>query len=946
LGAAGTHVVDLTGVEPGVQPLIVSITDNDGNSMEYAVMDGLSYAWDLVLSNNNLYDNYNYENMVIGITDNWENQRLDFFRDFTFTNCTIYTATDHFQYWESSKWEIHIPNTVKFENTKIESGCPDLMWNGIVVDGISTSQALYEHAKIEIENCTISDAVLAVKTIGGASAKIRNSDFLNNQNDVSLWAAEAGEYIIYRNNFETTRPLKSNFRTPENHVYLYKVPELVFYGNTFKNSVDFNLPGYETYERGTGIYAFQSSFTVTPVGGIQNHPITPWATNTFEGLYYGINAKSDLTHSPIIQHNTFTNNYRGVHLIAITAPRLLFNNFTNTIDIPPVTNTIGIPVNEEPETNVSYAAYINSCTDFKVEENTVKGIQAGIYVYNTGDASGQQLYRNKFGDNPGSSAYNMYAGTLIVGKNSDYITGISNSGQIGLEVKCNNYTSTNYAISVMNGNMRLNQGSNSSSTALLAGNQFHKVPLVNGMDYTVQIDAGFENLNLGTYNYWQHDDDVTTDFYRELSVNISGVVPYTKTGVDFDETSCLSHYQSPLSADDELEGIMDDIAVIGSSITSTNDLYDELVDRGDKEYMKDIAEDLSPRNFQQYVPILSNDGYLSNEVFEIILDNRKAQKPVIAAVLIANSPLPVEIMEQVESSTYLSNGHKKQVRNYQSGINARVLLEYNIADLEQEKAVKESLLINNAINNDSLPEMRDIVISYLDPQSNDYKKLIKIYGLNMSKQDYSASIANLDNIRQLASMPQNETISDELIMYCDIQELFIASIQDKNSLLVHKDMLLEAALDGSALYSATAQVLYEIAADTVFAEYTPLPVTVMQPRKAEVNDAITLEQFLPFINVYPNPADAEINIEYDFTALYDEGNDLLLEQLGIDRREDCVKGELGIFTEDGKLLLQFRLNAVTDSFSISIEDYTPGIYMLVIKDCYGNSKTVKITKNK
>jgi hypothetical protein len=887
--------------------------------------------------------------MILAAGDNFENQNLDFYEDFTFTNCTIYTGVYSSFGAYFPGWDIDISKSVRFENTDILSGCPDRMWQGINVNG-SVNSLQSENAHIEFENSSISDAIQAIQTYGGATASIRNSKFFNNVYDVYIDNAQYSDFEFYRNVFETNRRLKNQFQNPIAHVYMFKVRNVIFKGNTFRNTLAFDIPGYDTQNRGTGIYALKSTFTVTPVSNPYIIPMTPWATNSFEGLYNGINAKSESSYPPKVYRNTFTNNYRGVHLVAVTAPRLLFNNFTNTIDIPPVTTTIGIPVNEEPETNVSYAAYINSCTDFKVEENTVKGTQAGIYVYNTGDASGQQLYRNKFGDNPSSNAYNMYAGTLIVGKNSDYVMlDPYSTGLGGLEVRCNNYTSTNYAISVLNGNMRLNQGSNSTLTALLAGNQFHKVPLVNGMDYTVQIDAGFENLNHGTYNYWQHDDNpmhsIVNEYYRQLSSNASGVNPHTKLGVYYTAQSCPSNYQLPI-VDDEFEDIMDDIAVIGASITATNELYDELVDRGDREYIKDIAEDLSPRNFQQYVPILSNDGYLSNEVFETILDNRKAQKPVIAAVLIANSPLPVEIMEQVESSTYLSNGHKKQVRNYQSGINARVLLEYNIADLEQEKAVKESHLINSAINNDSLPEVKDLIISYLDPQSSDYKKLIKIYSLNLSKQDYSASLANLGNIRQLASLPDNELISEELLKYCDIQEIFINTIQEDYSLFEYKDMLLDAALDGSALYSATAQVLYEIAADTTFAEYTPLPFAVIQPRKTEFVDPIDEEQFLPFINVYPNPTDAEINVEYDFAAIYTECNDILLEKLGISRDEDCEKGELSLYTEDGKLLQQFRLNAVKDSFTITIKDFTPGNYLLVIKDCFGNSETVKITKYK
>ncbi|MDD3861150.1 MAG: hypothetical protein PHW83_13230, partial [Bacteroidales bacterium] len=131
----------------------------------------------------------------------------------------------------------------------------------------------------------------------------------------------------------------------------------------------------------------------------------------------------------------------------------------------------------------------------------------------------------------------------------------------------------------------------------------------------------------------------------------------------------------------------------------------------------------------------------------------------------------------------------------------------------------------------------------------------------------------------------------------------------------------------SALYSATAQVLYEIAADTIFAEYTPLPFEIVQPRKAEISEEITQEDYLPIINVYPNPTDGEINVEYDFAAFYSEGNDILLEKLGVHKEQNCEKGELSLYTEDGKLLQQFSLNEVKDSFTINIKAYTPGNYM-------------------
>lgn len=940
----GIHTINLDGVEPNGIPITLEVIDGLFNSHYFVIQEGLSYAWDLVLTNNNLHNQNYYDNITISVGDDWDNQNLDFYEDFSFTNCTIYTGTEHYGAWEGSEWNINIPNTVTFESCIIESGCPDLMWQGITVDGVEEITDADQNAHIIFSNSSISDANQAIRSYRNGTVLAINSTFSNNVYGIWMWDPNHNLNQISNNNFITERKLNHNTLYPQSHVFLYKVRHLTFRENDFKNTMAYDNPHYEIQKRGTGIESYVSSYKTPFIDG-------EVYSNKFEGLYYGINAKFQCDNAIQINYCDFVDNYRGVHMMALESPRLLFNDFYTTQEIPLAPELPGLPVNEEPETNISYAAYLNSCTNFIVEENEAKDLRVGFYVYNTGDAAGSTYYRNIFGDDPGIGVYNMEAGTMIVGKNSNWNFEIPSLINTGLEVRCNKYTSTLFAIGIINGNMRINQGNNSTVTSDLAGNQYHDL-LGNGTDFVVQIDSEFDAFNAGEYNYWQHDDEISIEngFYRELLTYSIGVTPQTIDGVPYNENSCISNYDTPITPVNYAL-LIDEIGSLQALMDESIESYNNIVDNGNTAYMSELAEELNKHNFRQYSELLDNDGYLSNVVFEALLNNNSAQKPVIAAILIANSPLPVEIMEKVENSTYLSNGHKNMVRNYQSGISPRVLLEYDISDIKQEIASVESFIMNNAVNNDSVPIVKDTVISYFESfTQTDYNKLLNIYRLEYSKGDYASARATLAGIEALANADINQKQAYEYLEFCNVNYILLDYITDNNNGLVileaNSDILYRSALDGSALYSATAQVMYEIAADTVFSQYTPLPALVIEDRNTIITDRQEDQQFLPYVNAFPNPTDGIINIEYDFTAMYDVGNDILLEQTGTIRKDNCEKGELSLFTEDGKLLQAKKLNKTQDNITLDLKAFSPGIYFIEITDCYGNSKTLKVSKDR
>lgn len=948
LDSDGNYTMDLQGVEPNDNPINMVIEDNDGNSSFFTITGGLNYAWDNVITQNNLYYNNQYEDQILCVGDD-QNQGLDFYQDFSFDDCIIYTSTYHVSELEDTKWFLNMPNTLEIYNTTIKSGCPDQMWQGIYADGITGDFQSPDDTKVLIENSAICDAMKAVDVFGGGTLTAINSEFINNVYDLLFYDSQTGAITIRNNEFKTNSLL--NFQTfyPKSHIYLYKSSDLIFKGNEFKNSLPYDFdPDYPVHKRGVGIDALTSSFTVTPVSQITWEPIGINSENRFEGLFYGIKTDYDCTTPPGIYYNEFENNFRGMYLANTHGSRVLFNDFQTTQEDFYFDEEYAENINGLPDVASTYGMYVNSCRQFSIEENSFKNGDAGIYIYNTGEAEGLNLYRNKFGNEPQSgNPYNMNAATVVVGKNSDYIEGSDEDfGYEGLQTRCNDYTATENAISVINGNMRKLQGVPGGNTDQLAGNQFHET-FTNGTEFTTQITPGFEAFDLGTYKYFQHDDFVSDNngFFRELE-NYAGVSAYTQGGEGYtSQESCLTNYGGgPIIEPGELIVL---IANLQDNLASKQTEYDQMVDNGNTAYLVNLAENMDSPNFLTTTPHLCNDGYLSDTVFEAIINNHNAPRPKIAYLLMENSPLPDNIMEMVENSGYLKNGHKKHIRRKQSGINARVLLEYEMSDIKQEIASIESKMLIHAINNDSVPAYREDVMNYFSNTADmNIENYIDRFNLLMAKNDYAEAQNILNALRNHAISLNNDSVSLEVQRYCDVHDILITVLNDnqneKTELEQHLAFLRQAAQGFSPWYSGVAETLYEQFTDSVFLEYTPLPQPEVTPKNmvAEQDD----DTFTPELNVYPNPTKDELYVEYNFQSETGNGNDLLLAEMGHKQAENCAGGEIAVYTIEGKIIFRKNLNQASGIEIINMNDYKPANYVVEIKDCYGFSKEHKIVK--
>ncbi|MDD3860837.1 MAG: T9SS type A sorting domain-containing protein, partial [Bacteroidales bacterium] len=161
-------------------------------------------------------------------------------------------------------------------------------------------------------------------------------------------------------------------------------------------------------------------------------------------------------------------------------------------------------------------------------------------------------------------------------------------------------------------------------------------------------------------------------------------------------------------------------------------------------------------------------------------------------------------------------------------------------------------------------------------------------------------------------------------------------------LFANKDFLFAAAQSQSPLYSATAELLYSYTTDSVFYEYTPLPIEVMAPRNIFVSTDCEAEHSFGF-EVYPNPTKEVLYIEYNFGEIYEEAEQLLNETIGKAKDKDYCFGEIRIYTIDGKLLQTKSIKSNKGVEEINIGKSKPGQYLIEIKDCFGETYSKKIT---
>lgn len=369
-----------------------------------------------------------------------------------YVNCT-------FEFSEIGRFIIDPGAKVKFTNCTLRNitECGPKMWKGVEVRGNSTLNQLttsnqgylivntgtvIENAITGIQATKMDDNGNEITTGRGGIIQMEAGTIRNCQRGVyfppyqNMNGSQEVSNVshIYRALFTTTATLLNSGLTPATHIDMSGVRGIDIKGCTFNNTA---TGIYSPLNRGKGITAVNSSFTVVPFCTSQTTPCPTGNTirNTFTNLYYGIFATGTSTtpkHS--VNKADFTNCWYGAFSSAINYVEYTENKFDNA----------GTPGNAPPTPNVKYGLYLQNSTAYKIEENEFKataagsmptqGTNLGLYITNSG-RDNNLVYNNTFNK--------LYVGATAHGNNR------SSTGATGLVFKCNDFTQCPFDISVI-----------------------------------------------------------------------------------------------------------------------------------------------------------------------------------------------------------------------------------------------------------------------------------------------------------------------------------------------------------------------------------------------------------------------------------------------------------------------------------------------------------------
>ncbi|MBQ6277928.1 MAG: zinc-dependent metalloprotease [Bacteroidales bacterium] len=931
---AGTYTIVFTAPSAGGSIDVVATSADNTTDVEHLTLNMVCN--NIALTSGTLQSTYNGQTIVVAN----ESNGLYFNMDVNFTNCTIYCAYDNYSNISETKWTVPKGKYLYLEGTTIKSGCSDKMWQGIKVYGDSTrnhnANNITYHGRIVVSNSTIEDAMYAIDSYDGGVATALFSNFNNNRYDIYLHKYQYEHTVdlaslIAGNYFSTTRLLNSPTTFPTAHICLDNVKGVIVGLNSFQNTVPHNyhyailsnsflIPSiigtYRTSDRGIGIKSSLSSFTTNTENG---------GTNTFEGLYYGIYATGQNQGTISLYRNRMTDNFRGIYLASNTSANIKYNKISVSegpfyFDQINTNNNNGMPSGIVP-----YGIYLNGCTSYSVQYDTITKGTTGMYIRNSG-AEALQIKNCIFGVSSSTGSTNAI---IVSGTNSNYPTG---NGSTGLQILCNDFTGNTNDIGVINGNMGSWQGFASGNEYLPTGNQFN-IASPSTMEFRTQFQNNFlgnyTSFDIGPYTYYQHDDgynNIQNGFDRELEQGRytevilngnGGVFPYTKQGIGYSQSYCQSRNSTCSELISEINGYDNNLEKLEVD-------YATRLDGGNTQsLLADIRTNSASANYDL-------NGFVSDECFYAILDEIENNPSYYVSILIENSPLPEHIY-RIAMSKNIPVIYKDVLTLYQTGESSRVAAEREISALRQSLSYNESMLMYQAMNNDSVPSERLMAIAYFSDR-NTLQSKINVYKLNCANGNYTAALANLSDIGSNFSVDNYE-----ISTFCEVNRLYIGVMTNLQRTSLDTSFLHSAVDDNNYLYSALAQTLYEYATDSITEHYTPLFIDEVQPRFLKEDD----NDDSPFFIVYPNPTTSIVNIE--FIANLDESLISFCEKYGVPTIFDCKKINVEVYDVNSRLIMSQEAS-IQELLQIDLSNYPSAEYTIRIKDCNANLLLYKVVK--
>jgi len=852
--------------------------------------------------------------LTINTNTIWENPKFAF-QDIIIESGATLTIKNNVFMPSEAKIIVERGAQLIIDGGTLTNACED-MWDGIEVWGTyNRPQSLDYQGLVRVENGgTIENAVCGIRavrmaipsegeetpdlTYTGGIVWADNSYFRNNKTGVRFYSYHTASTSHFNNCiFSYSGELLGGVQ-PDYHVRMSQIRGIIF------TKCEFTRNDLANQFVGSGIYAYNSRFSVEGKCTSGDNPCTQWESGIFRYLKYGIYSISSIgtDNYADIRHQSFSLNRSAVYIGTEEGARITSNTFVLP-EAPLLTD------------KNYYGLYLDRSTKYHVEDNSFEGPTPdfgyiGIYINESGD-NWNQIYNNTF-------SYLCY-GTLAYGDNRK-------GNETGLCIKCNDYDHTKNDITVNGKNpekdgIAYNQGFLGLIDTLPAGNTF---------------SSSFPKLK---YNYYNSDDCGFIEYvYHESSVgteklnpdpfyNTETMYPHSNDQVEYDkEIACPSKLETS-GGGGSTDGDRQAMTEAESHISQDRTQLSALVDGGNTDAVTvDVVTSTPPEAGEVYQNLMSKSPYLSDTVMKTAISKENVlPNAMVRDVLVANphsakdkgvinllderfDPMPQWMKDQILQGVSLTGLKESIESDLARWTNVREEHFSNIYrrflhNMQYEPSYYDSLVILLG-NENSLDSRYDLAFLYLNAGDNN---------------SLTALLNELPTQFEMNSYRQSE-YQDYITLFGILTQFDETGIPDSSQLV----QLGQLSQNDERLPGAYAR---SILIDAGVVEYTE-PIDI--PDELKSSSVLPAEDFtnrfdreVP-LNVYPNPAKDYIIVDYDT-----QGKTGTVVISVNDMKGNIMDKEV------------FGLNR--DQRVISTKDWKRGIYIVTLIVNGSTVKSVKVT---
>ncbi len=793
----------------------------------------------------------------------------------------------------------------------------DKFWAGIDLSGgwdgqlqIPFSSCKQPYLKM-LNNSKIEFAVRGVDAAAGGLVRAYDSDFINNIVSVTI-TGYTDQHSHFQNcDFIWDDEIYAKNENPSIHLHMWTASGVGVKGCRFKNEASLS----ESYpNRGVGIIADYTDFDLDGLclDSPSQLPCINYQNNLFSRLYFGI--KSNSGDNILVDRCDFTDNQRGAWIVSSSALQFTRNDLD-------VFDTQGGSF----QINNSFGLYLESCTGYQVEENTFRDGRLGM-VINSSGADENEIYYNDFYNLSGGTSPSVSAVTM--GKNAETHTG---NRYTGLQYKCNDFDQTDYAITLTGGIINTQSGGQLITTAVMRYIQgqdistMQVVPANNtfwlhGESMSVEADFYIDNTYADFLYKYAGSSDNTLQFDAKLNsydnVNIGqGIVDafFIRT------LECPSNLSSGGGVITPIRNSLDGKEAEQDSLESE---YNALIADVNELELIIAAQTASGVNQQAvHNSLMEASPNLTDTVLSTYLLNDNANELSRTSVMIANSPLPGSVKEDVEISN-LSPELKNHISQYQTGINHLEDLENRILKTKASRQYLTDRLQLQYVHNESKETQLDW-INYLENKTDLHSKL-KLADMYIKQNQMSEAETLLANIETMLTGTENT----EKLKQVKVKQIELALRQDMSCQeLPSGDLayLYDLAEDYNHKSGGDARAILMASGIESFEPIVILPnpnqakSAIADNSHENVERPSTTPKLQSRFEIFPNPVDDKLSVEF------------------ISMGETC---DFVVYDMQGKIVKQLTRNEGLGYFVLDVTDLQSGNYILYSPQLSGKKQFV------